>query len=186
MPNGNESIADFLQLLGIFWPRFVLAIVAGAVIGLENQIFGKAAGLRTCILVTLGAAIMTIVSIISGVALHDSPTRITAQIITGIGFIGGGVILRNRGRVTGITTAATIFVCAGIGMTIGSGYIYTGLAISLVAGLILLSLWPVDRALDKYPAITRLRKHEAQREHFGTSRVRRSTQRKTEEGAPPL
>jgi putative Mg2+ transporter-C (MgtC) family protein len=160
MPVGhynNESFQDFLSYAGVYWPRIVSAIVAGGLIGAENQIYGKSAGLRTSLLVTLACCVITIVSIETAYILNGSPDRITAQIITGIGFIGGGVILQQRGKIHGITTAASIFVSAGIGIVAGTGYIFTAVAIAIVAFVILLLLRPVDYFIDHYYPFLRLR-----------------------------
>ena len=88
--------------------RICIAVFLGGVIGLEREISDKAAGLRTNILICVGACLITI---ISGKFLHD-PARIAAQLISGIGFLGAGAIMREGDRVTGLTTAATIWTVA--------------------------------------------------------------------------
>jgi putative Mg2+ transporter-C (MgtC) family protein len=100
--------------------RLLLAAALGAAVGLEREYRQKPAGLRTNILIALGSAVFTILSISMG---HDSGTadRIAAQIVTGIGFLGGGAILRSGNTVHGMTTAATIWVNAAIGMAAGLG-----------------------------------------------------------------
>src|SRR4051812_31641826 len=128
----NESFQDFLTLSTLYWPRLAAALTAGAIVGLENQVYGKPAGLRTSLLVTVGCCLITIVSIETAHIYGGEPSRITAQILTGIGFIGGGVILRQGSRVTGITTAATIFVCAAIGIVAGTGFVFTSVALGLI------------------------------------------------------
>jgi putative Mg2+ transporter-C (MgtC) family protein len=100
--------------------RLLLAAALGAAIGIERELHQKPAGLRTNILITLGSALFTIVSI-AMVRLGATPDRITAQIVTGIGFLGAGAILRSGRNVHGLTTAATIWVDAGIGMAVGAG-----------------------------------------------------------------
>ena len=155
---GNETWSDFLQLADIFGARFMAAIISGGIIGAERQLYEKPAGLRTCILVTVACCLFTIVSIASGTAMGGDPLRITAQIVTGIGFIGGGVILHYKNHVRGITTAATIFMCAAIGVTCGSGYIFSGVALSIVVLLVLFLLKPVDRLIDTHPMAGKLRK----------------------------
>jgi putative Mg2+ transporter-C (MgtC) family protein len=112
-----------------------LAILAGGVIGLEREFRDKAAGFRTLIFICLGAAVFTILS--SRLALDKDPGRIAAQIVTGVGFLGAGVIMRDGGRVTGLTTAATIWLVAALGMSIGGGeYVLAG-ALAVVALLVL-------------------------------------------------
>jgi len=86
----------------------ILAVVFGAAIGLEREVSGKSAGLRTNVLICLGAAVFTIISKQMGSGQQDSLTRIAAQIVTGVGFLGAGAIIQDRGGVHGLTTAATI------------------------------------------------------------------------------
>jgi len=110
-----------LSLLG----RLVLAAACGAAIGLERELRHKPSGIRTNLLIAFGAALFTIVSYVMASFFGGDHTRIAAQIIPGIGFIGAGVVIREKGAVLGITSAATIFVVAGIGMAAGSGMILT-------------------------------------------------------------
>jgi len=99
-----------------------LAAVFGAAIGLEREISGKAAGLRTNVLICLGAAVFTVISKQMGAGQTDSLTRIAAQVVTGVGFLGAGAIIQDRAGVHGLTTAATIWLVASIGMACGAGY----------------------------------------------------------------
>ena len=105
--------------------RLALATALGALVGLERELAGKPAGLRTNILICVGATLLTEASlgIASGFADHEliraDPARIAAQIVSGIGFIGAGTILVARGSVLGLTTAATLWVVAAIGITVG-------------------------------------------------------------------
>ncbi|HEV8525883.1 MAG TPA: MgtC/SapB family protein [Terriglobales bacterium] len=101
--------------------RLVLAAVLGGIIGLERETKRKPAGLRTNMFICFGAAMFTILSFRLAEQYTGDHTRIAAQIIPGIGFIGAGSILHSRGSVTGLTTAATIFVVASIGMAVGAG-----------------------------------------------------------------
>lgn len=162
-PHINESWQDFLNYADIYWPRVAAALAAGGLIGAENQIFSKPAGLRTSLLVTLAATIITIASIETSFRFGGEPGRITAQILTGIGFVGGGAILVRGGLVRGVTTAATIFVDAGIGITIGTGFIYSGIAISVLAFGILLLLRPADYMIEHYPPFVRMREADRRR-----------------------
>jgi putative Mg2+ transporter-C (MgtC) family protein len=115
--------------------KLSLSVVAGSVLGLEREIRGKSAGFRTLALICFGATIFTICSYLLGVEANRD--RIAANIITGIGFIGAGVIFRNNSSVSGITTAASIWVAAAIGMLLGIGeYLLAG--ISLVFSLLVL------------------------------------------------
>ncbi len=128
--------------------KLVVALVIGALIGAEREYRDKAAGFRTMTLICVGACLFTCASLgMGGPTLRD-PARIAAQIVTGVGFLGGGVIMREGGKVTGITTAATIWLTAALGMGIGGGfYGVTGLATIVV----LLTLWLlpfVERRID--------------------------------------
>jgi putative Mg2+ transporter-C (MgtC) family protein len=109
----------------------VFAIVSGILLGDERQRREKPAGLRTLVLVCLGSAVFTMASF-AFVGPNGDAGRVAAQIVTGIGFLGAGVILHGRRFVTGVTTAAIIWVAAGIGMTIGAGYPVAGVALSLL------------------------------------------------------
>ena len=129
-----ESLLDIT--IKIFFSLFL-----GGLVGLEREIKHKPAGLRTNILICLGSTIIMIVSLnlseIYG-SIVD-PSRIAAQVVTGIGFIGAGAIIRSRGSVHGLTTAATIWVIAGIGLAIGNGY-YSAAIISTFVVMIILNL----------------------------------------------
>ncbi len=119
--NSGYGLALRLDLL----VRLVLAVVLGGAVGWERERSSKPAGLRTNILICLGAALFTDLSIrFGGLAIGGAvrdPARIAAQVVTGIGFLGAGTIIQARGTVTGLTTAATLWVVAGIGMSVGGG-----------------------------------------------------------------
>jgi putative Mg2+ transporter-C (MgtC) family protein len=128
-----------------------LAVVLGGVIGLEREIAGKPAGLRTNILICVGAALLTDVSIRmvigpNGARVGD-PSRLAAQIITGIGFIGAGTIMQSRGTITGLTSAATIWVVAAIGITVGSGAYLEAAGAGLLVALVLAGLGTLEHKL---------------------------------------
>ena len=99
----------------------LISVILGLFIGAEREYRNKSAGLRTFILVCFGACLFTILSIKIGVA---NPDRLAANIITGIGFLGAGVIFKGDNKIEGITTATTIWATASIGMAVGSGYVY--------------------------------------------------------------
>ncbi|MDP4200886.1 MAG: MgtC/SapB family protein [Bacteroidota bacterium] len=180
--HSNESFDGFIAMAHAYGPRILSAVLGGGLIGAENQVYGKAAGLRTSLLVTLAGCVITIVSIETSVLFGGEPGRITAQILTGIGFIGGGVILQQRGKIHGITTAASIFVSAGIGIVAGSGFIFSAVAIALIAFVILLLLRPVDYFIDRYPPFLRLR--EIDREAFKARLRRKEVKKVAKEIAP--
>lgn len=120
--------------------RLLVAAALGGIIGIERQLKHRPAGLRTNMFICFGAALFTILSSLMSPGGED--TRIAAQIVSGIGFLGAGVIMRSGANVQGVTTAATIFVVAGIGMCSGSGLIFPAvLATALVwFGLFILGI----------------------------------------------
>lgn len=118
--------------------RIVFSIVLGSIIGLERELTNKAAGLRTQILVCLGSCLFTILSIYgfsTAVTLYPlgDPSRVAAQIITGIGFIGAGTVLRQGLTVTGLTTASTLWIVAAIGMACGCGQLSIAVVTTLIS-----------------------------------------------------
>jgi len=129
-----EQLAD---VLGISILRLILAALLGGAIGLERQLRHKPAGLRTNMFICFGAAMFTVMSDQLAGGFGGDHTRVAAQIIPGIGFIGAGSILHARGSVTGLTTAATLFVVAGIGMAAGGGLYLTAV---FATGVILVAL----------------------------------------------
>jgi len=127
--------------------KLLLSVLIGGAIGVEREIRSKSAGFRTIILICLGATLFTIFSQVIG--LPSNPDRIASNIVTGIGFLGAGVIFRSNNRVNGITTAATIWLSAALGMGIGCGY-FTVSAIGCLLVLIILFLFSfMDRFIDR-------------------------------------
>jgi putative Mg2+ transporter-C (MgtC) family protein len=123
--------------------KLALAVLLGGIIGFEREIAGKPAGLRTNILICIGAALLmdvsTRVGLIDGHRIGD-PGRIAAQIVSGVGFLGAGTIMQSQGMVTGLTSAATIWVVAAIGMTVGGGYYIEGIGAGLLVTFVLAGL----------------------------------------------
>ncbi len=140
-----------LDLLG----SLLLAIVLGGAIGLERELRGKAAGLRTNILICVGAALFTELSIAMADRSGD-PARIAAQIVTGVGFLGAGTILRSRGRVTGLTSAATIWLVAAIGMAVGAGAQLEAAGATLLVVLVLGVLGLLERYAGAHGGVSRV------------------------------
>src|SRR5262249_46302518 len=116
LPSLPQLLADLFSKTLV---QLTLAAILGGIIGLERELKHRAAGLRTNMFICFGAAMFTMLSRELGGA--NDATRIASQIIPGIGFIGAGSILRDKGGVTGLTTAATLFVVASIGMACGGG-----------------------------------------------------------------
>ncbi|HXP15759.1 MAG TPA: MgtC/SapB family protein [Terriglobales bacterium] len=129
--------------------RLILAAILGGVIGLERELKHRAAGLRTNMFICLGSAMFTILSDqLAGEQTGDH-TRVAAQIIAGIGFIGAGSILHGRGElVTGLTTAATLFIVASIGMAVGGGLYLTAIFATALVVVVLLVLGGMERQLN--------------------------------------
>jgi putative Mg2+ transporter-C (MgtC) family protein len=122
-----------------FWRHLGTAILCGGVIGIERQLRGKAAGIRTSILICLGTAIF--VTLGASLAPEQAdPTRVLAQVVSGIGFLGGGVILSRKGLITGVTSAAVIWVLAALGAMIGLGHLRATLVLTLTTLGILLGV----------------------------------------------
>lgn len=133
LPENNDLVA-----IGI-------SILAGSLVGLEREYRNKSAGFRTIILICLGATVFTIASRF-GVGSDD---RIAANIITGIGFIGAGVIFKDKFSVMGLTTAAVIWVVAGIGMAAGIGYYGLALAVSIITVFVLSIFNKVESIMER-------------------------------------
>ena len=133
--------------------RLVLAAGLGAAVGLEREYRQKPAGLRTNILIALGSALFTILSASMG---HESGTadRIAAQIVTGIGFLGGGAILRSGNTVHGMTTAATIWVNAAIGVAAGMGEYALATATTVITLVVLAVLPPIEAYFERRAGFT--------------------------------
>lgn len=149
---------SLLMERGLTWlVRLFAAIAAGAIIGLEREWKGKAAGLRTIILISLGSCVFMIASeIVGAVELISNksnyvsdPGRIAAQVVSGIGFLGAGAIIISRDRVVGLTTAAVVWVTAAIGLIIGLGQVVFGLLVSVLVLFILVILSTFERYLIK-------------------------------------
>lgn len=137
---------DFLSSDWHLWPApwaaialALTACVAGAIVGAERERQEKPAGLRTLILVCLGSAVFTMVSFLFKTSTNDTG-RVAAQIVTGIGFLGAGVIMHGRSSVSGTTTAATIWITAAIGMVAGAGFAIGALGLALLVRFLLVGL----------------------------------------------
>lgn len=139
--------------------RLGLAVLLGGVIGFERERHRRAAGLRTHILVCVGSSLIVLTSIymadhLSGMNRPCDPSRVAASIMTGIGFLGAGTIIRSKASVTGLTTAATIWGVAGVGMALGCGFfkaaVYASVAIMVTLTLLgKFTRWYKDREEDE-------------------------------------
>jgi putative Mg2+ transporter-C (MgtC) family protein len=120
--------------------RLLLAAVLGATIGLEREIHEHPAGMRTHLLVSLGSAGFTVLSIYAFPAPGADPARIAAQIVTGVGFLGAGAILKEGATIRGLTTAASLWAVAAVGMAAGAG---AWLIAMTITAIVVFSLWPL-------------------------------------------
>ncbi len=125
----------------------LISVLVGSLLGAEREYRDKAAGFRTMIFICLGSTLFTMFSIKIGGP--QDPARIAAQIVTGVGFLGAGAILRDAGRVVGLTTAATIWLAAALGLGIGGGHT---ILVLVATGIILIVLWgfpPLEHWIDR-------------------------------------
>lgn len=126
--------------------RLVISIFIGGLIGIEREFEHKPAGLRTIILVCLGSTIFMLI----GMELAGAhQARIIAGVITGVGFLGAGAIIRARGEVHGLTTAATIWLASGLGIAVGTGYYFLATLATLSVLIVLRILGFIERKLPK-------------------------------------
>lgn len=151
-----EEWSLLVEMLPQAATKLGVALLCGFLLGMEREAKEKPAGLRTIILITMGATLFMIISDLSTLVTEGpeaitrvDPTRIAAQVVTGIGFLGAGAIIQARGSVHGLTTAATIWMAAGIGLCIGTGFPLLGIGITLLVLSVLVALYPVSRWLSR-------------------------------------
>jgi len=138
--------------------RLLLASLLGGLVGLEREVHGRPAGVRTYLILSLGSALIMVISEylsvkyqggVPGVSLQVDPGRIAAQAITGIGFLGAGVILRYKDTIRGLTTAACVWVVCAVGLAIGAGFYLFGVVVTGFTVFSLLVLKRVERRLKR-------------------------------------
>jgi putative Mg2+ transporter-C (MgtC) family protein len=146
-----ESWQTMRPLVVDFLPKALLAIACGGLIGVEREIRSKPAGFRTNILICLGSMLFmwlsAQVAMVVAIGRPADPGRIAAQVVAGIGFLGAGTIIQSRGRITGLTSAAMIWVVSAVGMTIGAGYSIIGVITTGLVLLVLVGLGLVERRM---------------------------------------
>jgi putative Mg2+ transporter-C (MgtC) family protein len=130
--------------------RILLAAGLSAALGLEREYHQKPAGLRTNILIGIGSTLFTIISLWFGREQAGSMDRVAAQIVTGIGFLGAGAIMHSSNNVHGLTTAATIWVNAAIGMAVGVGMAAVAVGVTAVTLLVLIGLTPLESFFQRW------------------------------------
>jgi len=130
--------------------RLVVALLIGGAIGLEREFKGKPAGMRTNMLICVGSCLIMILSIevARTAARIADPGRIAAQVVTGIGFLGAGTIIRSRFHVVGLTTAATIWVLSALGLAIGAGYLLLSAIVAFLITITLVFIGYIESRLD--------------------------------------
>lgn len=127
--------------------RLLLAVLFGGVVGFEREVHGRAAGLRTHILVCVGSCLLMCLALFLHEKYASDPARIAAQVVSGIGFLGAGTILRFRVSVKGLTTAASLWAVSGIGLSVGAGF-YLGSF--MATGVVLASLFWFAKAVERF------------------------------------
>lgn len=145
------DLAELISIAPFEWQAVGTSILCGTIIGLERQLRGKPVGIRTSALITLGTYIFIAASMLVSTTATD-PSRIIGQVITGIGFLGAGVMLARDGMVLGVTSAATIWSLAAIGVCIAIGYDVVAIKLSLVVVFVLVG---VDTMEDYSQVLTR-------------------------------
>jgi len=143
-----DFMTTILDISPFSWIEILCAMIAGAIVGFERQLSGKPIGIRTSILICISTYAFATFS-----SINNEPTldlRVVGQIITGIGFLGGGVILSRNGIVIGVTSAACIWILAAIGITIGTNHSFSGIKLSILAVIV---LWGVDSAEKRVKAL---------------------------------
>lgn len=142
--------------VGVVAAKLVLAVILGALLGLERSLARKTAGMRTYTLVAMGAALFVILAemvsqhyMTLGVRAFD-PLRVASQVIVGIGFLGAGLIVFQDNKLRGLTTAAGLWVAAGLGMAVGYGFYLVAAMVTVLTLFVFTVLWYVERYLEKH------------------------------------
>ena len=131
-----------------FWLHLGTALLCGGAIGLERQSRGKVAGVRTSILICVGTSLFVALGATMSSDRVD-PSRVVGQVVTGVGFLGAGVILAREGRILGVTTAAVICILAAIGCLVGLGLLFTAIVVTLTVVAILVGVEGVENLLER-------------------------------------
>jgi len=140
---------EFIDISPLSWDGVLVCIFCGFIIGFERQLFQKAAGIRTSILICLSTYIFVMLSTLVTNEVSD-PARVIGQVVTGVGFLGAGVMFFSKGgSVVGVTSAAIIWLLASVGSTVALGYYRAAIAISILVVVILLSVSALDKFLFK-------------------------------------
>jgi putative Mg2+ transporter-C (MgtC) family protein len=145
---GDLNQIESLRREGVGAICLLASVLCGSVIGIERERRDKPAGMRTLILISVGSTIFTIVSLLLAQSKPMAdPARLASQIIPGIGFLGAGAIIQARGTVKGLTTGATIWAVAAVGVVVGSGYVAAGIAFTTLILVTLTTMQRVENAI---------------------------------------
>lgn len=150
--SGHLSLWELIQFVG---PKILMALLCGGIVGLERELRRKSAGIKTNMLICVGSALYTALSCLISASFADQgvygdPGRVAAQIVSGIGFLGGGAIIQSKGNIHGLTTAATIWVVAALGVSIGIGYGVLALCSAFIVVMVLIGVrWIENRFLSR-------------------------------------
>lgn len=136
------NMENFTVIIKLF-----LAAILGGAIGFEREVHNRPAGFRTHILVTIGSSLLMILSMNMGP--NSDPSRIAAQVVSGIGFLGAGTILRTGNNIEGLTTAASLWVCSAIGLSVGSGFYLGGIFVTIIVLFFLEKVSSFERFINK-------------------------------------
>lgn len=137
-----------LELLVFLMPKIIVATICGLIIGWERKLRHKVAGIRTHILICVGACIFTAIGFILVPEYHTDPTRVIGQIVTGVGFLCAGVIFKDNDKIIGITSSAFIWFIASIGVLIGLGFLWSSILFTIGLLAITVLLEKVEKNLD--------------------------------------
>ena len=127
--------------------RLALAVLLGGLVGLEREVKGRAAGFRTHILVCIGSALVMLTSVFLTGKTGNLDTHMAAQVVSGIGFLGAGTIIQFRDSIRGLTTAASVWASAGLGLAVGAGFYVGAVSATLIVLIVLFALGGVERRL---------------------------------------
>ena len=138
-----------IGLIYFLLPKIIVASICGLIIGWEREVKNKVAGIRTHIIVCVGACLFTSTGFILGSEYHIDPTRVIGQIVTGIGFLGAGVIFKHEDKVSGVTSAAFIWLISAMGVLVGMGFLYSSLIFTIGLLVILILLQNLENKIKK-------------------------------------
>jgi putative Mg2+ transporter-C (MgtC) family protein len=139
-----SGLGEFLNIAPLDWFGLLSAVIGGGIIGIERQLCGKPVGIRTSALICVGAYTFVVISNTVANGATDN-SRIIGQVVTGVGFLGAGVMMARDGNVVGVTSAATIWLQAAVGITIGSGYYASGVKLSVLTVAVLVGINRLER-----------------------------------------